>query len=577
MTEQINGYDDLVDIGGGGFSRVYRARDLKHDRTVAVKILDSRGATDAERRAFSRELKAMGGIGDHPHAVTVLESGFTQTDQPFLVMPFFEAGTFADKLRDHGQLPVADVLDLGVKIASALETVHQLGYVHRDVKPENIFVGDFGSHAIGDFGISSISDATIGAGTVGVALTPAHAAPEVWEDERPTELTDVYSLGSTLYTLLAARPPFTADSHAGLLRKVLSEDPPKFSRDDVPYGLTKLLNQMLAKTPADRPSSALEVARSLRNIQVDQGLAPTNITVRGWTADGLEAPAPQPAQVDQDGAGSATEGGEAGYEANETIVRSDEKTRTPDQQGPLTKPQKPGGTADAEEQPASDPAPLDNDATQVRAAIQRPVAPSPVEQPAEPLTPPSDEPPKSQIDEPALIPDEEPPVPQSDEPSISLTDGSSVQPTAEAPAKSRSVLPVVGVIALLVIGGALVSVLTGGVDESNPDDDPANAAVQEVDPDDIGPILIANDPTDFRIETTADELFARWEGATNPNVVYEVMTNGIAEIAETTDTEINLEEAGLLIDGTASCVSVRVTTLDPARVGEWVGPECTTP
>ena len=525
MTEQIDGYDDLVDIGGGGFSRVYRALDLKHDRTVAIKVLDTRGASESERRAFSRELKAMGGIGDHPHAVTVLESGFTTNDRPFLVMPFFEAGTFTDLIKASGQQPVADVIDLGIKIASALETVHQLSYLHRDVKPENIFVGEFGGHALGDFGISSITDGSSGTRTAGVALTPAHAAPEVWEDEKPTALTDVYSLGSTLYNLLAARPPFTADSHAALLRKVLSDDPPRLGRDDVPYALTQLLNTMLSKSPESRPASALEVATSLREIQIEQGLPPTPITVRGWTPSGSAAPAPTTRQPDPEQQPTNA--------ANQTIVRDSAIVRPVSTTESSAAPSAPSVAQAAPETAAQ---PTTGDATEIRSPLQRPTRSTPAE--------------------PDLAPSSEP------EPLEKTTGG-------------RGLMAIVGVILVLVAGGAAVSFLTGGAGDGDPADDPADSAVQEVDPDDIGPILIANDPVDLRIETVADEPVARWEGATNPNLIYEVMTNGIAEIAETVDTEINLEDAGLLLDEAASCVSVRVTTIEPNRVGEWVGPECT--
>lgn len=536
MTELIDGYDDLVDIGGGGFSRVYRARDLKHDRTVAIKVLDTRGASDSERRAFSRELKAMGGIGDHPHTVTVLESGFNADDRPFLVMPFFEAGTFADLIKDSGQQPVAEVIDLGIKVASALETVHQIGYLHRDVKPENIFVGEFGGHALGDFGISSITDGSSGTRTVGVALTPAHAAPEVWEDEKPTPLTDIYSLGSTLYNLLAARPPFTGDTHAALLRKVLSEDPPRIGRKDIPHALTQLIKKMLAKVPTDRPSSALEVANELREIQISEGLPATPITVRGWTAQGTAAASTShrqahPAQNDPLPPG-----------ANETVVRDStvrrpvNKSETAAQSNAPTTPELTQSRAETPPMAAG----AMSDATEIRSPVQKPTRSAPTQK------------------------DSQPPEDDSDKNASEKTKTGGV-----------GIGTIIGVVAVLLLAGAGISFLTGGSGTEDPADDPADAAIQEVDPEDIGPVLLANDPTDLRIDLVADELVARWEGTTNPNIVFEVMTNGIEEIAETSDTEINLETADLLVEGAPSCVSVRVVTVSPSRVGEWVGPECT--
>ena len=515
MREEIDGYEDLADIGGGGFSRVYRARDLVHDRTVAIKILDTRGATDSERRAFERELRAMGRIGGHPHAVPVLESGFTETDRPYLVMPFFEAGTFADELRRSGPLPVSDVLDLGIKIASALETVHQLGYVHRDVKPANIFVGDFGGHAIGDFGISSFTDGSAGTRTVGVALTPAHAAPEVWEDETPTTLTDVYSLGSTLYTLLAGSPPFASDSHAGLLRKVLSEAPPRISRDDVPVGLRSLLDHMLAKEATGRPESALDVATALRDLQVSQGLAATPVTVKGWTATGSAAPVAPVANTPPAADGPRT------------VTRDQLGLAEPDTQEPAPTPEPQTPLS-----PSPDIAPTD--ATEIRSPLQRPGK------------------------------------------ALPSADDSPAPAVAAAPAKAgprRFLGAGLAVVALIaVIGWAVV---TRGESTGVDTDDPANAAVQDVDPDDIGPVLIANDPTNLELVMDASGTMVRWDGATNPNVVYEVMVTGTDQIAETPDLELNLDDEGLVgSDDGPVCVSVRVTTQSPARVGEWVDPVC---
>lgn len=540
VTEKIDGYDELVDIGGGGFSRVYRARDLKHDRTVAIKVLDSRGATESERRAFSRELKAMGKIGDHPHAVTVLESGFTGDDRPFLVMPFYKSGTFADSLRRTGPQSVPDVLDLGVKIASALETVHRLGFLHRDVKPENIFVDAFGNHALGDFGISSITDGSA-TRTNGVALTPAHAAPEMWEDETPTALTDIYSLGSTLYTLLASRPPFTADSHVALLRKVLSDPPPRLSRDDVPFGLWQLLQRMLEKAPAARPSSALDVATELRALQVEHGFAPTVITVQGWAGDPSTDTASAGAAVGEVALGQVAvdEVAPSAAAYDETVVRE-----------PIARPRAVETEANTTDQPTPPNAPQHSDAAPFPTRTEPPAAAatevrSPLQRPARTRT--------------------------NDAELGATTD------SATGSSGLRRVGVIAGVLVLLVAAGALASALTGGVTETDPTDDPADEAVQDLDEDDIGPVLIASDPTDFRLETTAGELFARWDGTTNPNVRYEVMTNGIDETVEVEGTEVNLTEAGLLIDGAPSCVSVRVTTVSPARVGGWVGPECGEP
>ncbi len=281
--DSIPGYDQLTDIGGGGFSRVYRANDLNNFRTVAIKVLNPTDVTDEQRKAFDRERKAMAMIGSHPHVVQLLDSAFSENGRPYIVMPFYENGTFSDRIRDGRGIAYSEVLDVGVKIASALHIAHEHNIVHRDVKPSNIFQGDFGQHALADFGISSFSaQHTAYTKSAEVALSPSHSAPEVLDDERPSVATDVYMLGSTLYTLLTGRLAFAGESLGAVVRKILSEPPPPIT-DDAPEALKALINSMLAKKPEDRPASAREVAEALHSIQVAAGLPPTRVSVQNTT------------------------------------------------------------------------------------------------------------------------------------------------------------------------------------------------------------------------------------------------------------------------------------------------------
>ena len=148
----------------------------------------------------------MGLVSQHPHIVTVFNAAFTTTKQPCIVMELYSGGTYGERQKREGQLPVAVVLDVGVKIAGALQTAHDRGLLHRDIKPNNLFISEFGEPALGDFGISTLDDERSISG--GGGLTVHYAPPEVLEGSPATPLSDVYSLAATLYTLLEGARPF---------------------------------------------------------------------------------------------------------------------------------------------------------------------------------------------------------------------------------------------------------------------------------------------------------------------------------------------------------------------------------
>ena len=135
-------------------------------------------ADERERRSFERECQAMGLVSQHPHIVTVFNAAFTTTKQPCIVMELYSGGTIGERLKQEGRLPVATVLDVGVKIAGALQTAHDRGLLHRDIKPQNLFISEFGEPALGDFGISTLDDerSISGGGGLTVALRPAGGA-----------------------------------------------------------------------------------------------------------------------------------------------------------------------------------------------------------------------------------------------------------------------------------------------------------------------------------------------------------------------------------------------------------------
>ena len=197
---QIDGFDELQPIGRGGFSYVFSARQQDFNRRVALKVLSFGLADERERRSFERECRAMGLVSQHPHIVTVFNAAFTTTKQPCIVMELYSGGTYGERQKREGQLPVALVLDVGMKIAGALQTAHDRGLLHRDIKPNNLFISEFGEPALGDFGISTLDDERSISG--GGGLTVHYAPPEVLEGSPASPLSDVYSLAATLYTLL---------------------------------------------------------------------------------------------------------------------------------------------------------------------------------------------------------------------------------------------------------------------------------------------------------------------------------------------------------------------------------------
>lgn len=263
ISERIPGFTMLERIGSGGFSVVYRAHQERLDRPVAVKVLAVEFIDASVRRRFLREVKAAGRLTEHAHVVTVLETGMTASGRPFIAMDLYSRGSLAERLAAEGPLPAADVIDVGVKIGGALAAAHALGVVHLDVKPQNILVSRYGQPALADFGTARLTAGLEATARTGM-FTPYHAAPEVLRGEQGGPLSDVYSLASTLYQLLAGRPPYPdlGDGVAGMLLRAVSEPPPPVLRSGAEDVLAVVLRGM-AKDPAERFVGAAEFATAL--------------------------------------------------------------------------------------------------------------------------------------------------------------------------------------------------------------------------------------------------------------------------------------------------------------------------
>jgi non-specific serine/threonine protein kinase len=177
------GFADADEVGRGGFGIVFRCRQTALDRLVAVKVLTAQLQEDRDR--FLREQRAMGRLTGHPNVVGVLQVGQTESGRPYLVMQYHQQGSLEARIRELGRLPVGEVLHVGVKIAGALEAAHRREILHRDVKPANILLTDYGEPALADFGIAHmVGGFKTATGTF--TGSPAFTAPEVLPGDSPS-------------------------------------------------------------------------------------------------------------------------------------------------------------------------------------------------------------------------------------------------------------------------------------------------------------------------------------------------------------------------------------------------------
>ena len=283
----IEGIEIIELIGRGAFSTVYRATEPGLGRTVAVKVVDIDAADLERRRRFERECILIGRLAAHPNVVSVFSQGATAEGRPYLVMELCPAGSMHAMLTRTGLFDPIEVLEIGVGLAGALETAHREGVLHRDLKPENILIGSDGAPKVGDFGIATLAAGATS--TTTTAMTPVHAAPELFEGRPASIRSDVYSFGSTLFTLLEGRPPITLElgELASFVGRAARETrPPVGVR--VPSQLAALVAELLSLDPQQRPASMAEIGGRLREIQASLGepssplvvIEPTSETVQ---------------------------------------------------------------------------------------------------------------------------------------------------------------------------------------------------------------------------------------------------------------------------------------------------------
>jgi serine/threonine protein kinase len=264
-VEEVEGYRDLSVIGNGATSWVYRAYQERVRRWVALKVLQVDGRGDAVRRRFDRERSLLAELGAHPHIVQVLDAGRTAAGRPYVAMELCD-GSLADRVGREGPLDWPEALELLAKIAGATQAAHDLGVLHRDIKPQNILVSRYGP-LLADFGIAR-AKAGLGATTGTLQMSPLYAAPEVFFGAAPpSEASDVYSLGASLYAVLTGQTPFTgvSDDHVyRYLTRIQVEHPAAFGRADLPGQLVEIVARSISADPSLRHPSAGTFADELR-------------------------------------------------------------------------------------------------------------------------------------------------------------------------------------------------------------------------------------------------------------------------------------------------------------------------
>ena len=252
-------------LGAGGMALVYLAKDKRHGRTVAIKVLRSELAIALGGDRFLREIHVAATL-QHPNILAVYDSG-DMGGVLYFVMPFIKGESLRDRLDREHQLPIPDALSLTIEIADALQYAHGKGIVHRDIKPENILI-DEGHAIVADFGIArATQEGSAKLTETGMSVgTPTYMSPEqATGGDRVDGRSDQYSLACMLYEMLAGQPPFAGNNTMAILAKHAMETPPSLQvvRNSVPDEVEDAIMQALEKTPADRFSTMKDFAAAL--------------------------------------------------------------------------------------------------------------------------------------------------------------------------------------------------------------------------------------------------------------------------------------------------------------------------
>src|SRR6202790_1559113 len=274
---KLGPYEILSAIGAGGMGEVYKARDTRLDRIVAIKVLPSHLADRSElRERFEREAKTIASL-NHPHICTLYDTGH-QDDIDFLVMEYIEGETLAQRLQ-KGPLPIQQVLQYAVEIADALDKAHRKGITHRDLKPGNVMLTKSGTKLL-DFGLAKLKQEaapatpesqlpTMKSAITGQGMmlgTLQYMAPEQVEAKEVDARTDIFAFGAVVYEMATGKKAFEGKTSASVMAKILEAEPPSMAslQPMTPPALDHVVKKCLAKEPESRWQDASDLCDELK-------------------------------------------------------------------------------------------------------------------------------------------------------------------------------------------------------------------------------------------------------------------------------------------------------------------------
>jgi serine/threonine protein kinase len=297
---QLPGYEYEGLLGSGGFADVFRYRQLRPQRRVAIKVLLSNVLDDTVRHQFETEANVMATMSTHPSIVSIYSAEVSEDHRPYIVMEYCSRPNYGVRFRKE-RITVAEVLRVGVQVAGAVETAHRAGILHRDIKPANILVTDYSRPALTDFGISiatgqghNVEDSQ--------GMSIPWSPPEFFADPPRADVrSDVFSLAATVYSLLASQTPFERrgqrNTASDLIHRIATEPLPPLNRPDVPAELNRVLTIAMAKDPASRYDTALAFGRGLQQVELALQLPVTQMDILDERGS---APAPHSDEEDLD-------------------------------------------------------------------------------------------------------------------------------------------------------------------------------------------------------------------------------------------------------------------------------------
>ncbi len=276
-------------LGSGGMGEVYLTHDEVLERDVALKVLRSQYAGDEEfTERFRREARSAASLS-HPHIVQVYDRGETEDGTSYIAMEYVPGGTLKEHIERRGPFGARETAAVGAQIADALEAAHERGVIHRDIKPQNVLVTASGDLKVTDFGIARAASAVTSSASNAIFGTAGYISPEQALGEPVGPASDLYSLGVILYEMLTGELPFTADNSIAVCMKHVTESlrPPKDLNPDIPEGMDALVVMLLAKDPAERYASAMDLLTDLERVR--DGLPPV-LALEAKTEPLREAP-----------------------------------------------------------------------------------------------------------------------------------------------------------------------------------------------------------------------------------------------------------------------------------------------